>query len=489
MKIAVLNGSPKGDDSVTMQYVHFVQKRFPQHELKVVNVVPQIKKFENDESSFQAVLDEVRAADAVLWAFPLYVMLVHGSYKRFIELVFERNGQEAFRGKYTAALSTSIRFYDHTAHNYVQSICDDLDMKYVGGYSAAMHDLNQPAERERLEGFAALFFDAIEHRRATTRANLPVEWTAPSYTPAPAPERISAGGRKVLVVTDGAAAADSQAQANLSAMIERFRAAFADPIEVVDLNDVDIKGGCLGCIQCGFDNHCAYEGKDGFVEFYRSKVMAADIVVFAGAIVDRYLSAKWKTVFDRRFFNTHQFTLPGKQLAFIISGPLAQNANLRQMLMALAQLERANLAGIVTDEARDSAEIDAQLQTLAGALVRSAEQHYVAPPTFLQVGGTKIFRDEMWGHMRVVFRGDHLYYQRNGIYDFPQYDYRTRLQNVVFGTLLRIPRVRREFQKRMKTEMIAPLKKVVDATPVGLEEPVRAGDVLPVSRRVVPNKG
>jgi len=33
MKITVLNGSPKGIKSVTMQYVQYIQKMFPQHEL------------------------------------------------------------------------------------------------------------------------------------------------------------------------------------------------------------------------------------------------------------------------------------------------------------------------------------------------------------------------------------------------------------------------------------------------------------------------
>jgi hypothetical protein len=55
---------------------------------------------------------------------------VHGNYKRFIELITERGVQDAFAGKYTATLSTSIHFYDHTAHNYMHAVCDDLNMKY-----------------------------------------------------------------------------------------------------------------------------------------------------------------------------------------------------------------------------------------------------------------------------------------------------------------------------------------------------------------------
>ena len=30
MKIVILNGSPKGEFSITLQYVNFIQKKFPQ---------------------------------------------------------------------------------------------------------------------------------------------------------------------------------------------------------------------------------------------------------------------------------------------------------------------------------------------------------------------------------------------------------------------------------------------------------------------------
>src|SRR5271157_3875829 len=158
MKIVVLNGSPKGDVSVTMQYVHFLQKKFLQHELKILNISQRLPVIEKDEEKFREVIDEVRSADGVLWAFPLYYLLVHAHYKRFIELIFERGVKSAFQGKYTAALSTSIHFYDHTAHNYINAICDDLDMKYVGFFSANMPDLLEEKKRKELTLFAEHFF-------------------------------------------------------------------------------------------------------------------------------------------------------------------------------------------------------------------------------------------------------------------------------------------------------------------------------------------
>lgn len=99
MKIAVLNGSPKGDLSVTLQYVHFIQKKFPQHEWKVCHIGSRIKKIEKDRKVFQEIIDEVRSSDGVLWAFPLYYLLVPSQYKRFIELIWEREVAEAFKNR------------------------------------------------------------------------------------------------------------------------------------------------------------------------------------------------------------------------------------------------------------------------------------------------------------------------------------------------------------------------------------------------------
>src|SRR5271157_3210807 len=156
MKIVVLNGSPKGDVSVTMQYVSYIRKKFPEHSFEIINIAQDIRKIEKDTAVFNAVLDRIRSTDIVLWAFPLYYLLVCSQYKRFIELIFERNTQDAFAGKYAASLSTSIHFFDQTAHAYIHAVSDDLDMRYLGFYSAEMRDLLKEEERKRLETFASL---------------------------------------------------------------------------------------------------------------------------------------------------------------------------------------------------------------------------------------------------------------------------------------------------------------------------------------------
>ena len=53
MKIVVLNGSPKGDISVTMQYVAYIRKKFPEHKYEILNVAHEIRKIEKDTAALE----------------------------------------------------------------------------------------------------------------------------------------------------------------------------------------------------------------------------------------------------------------------------------------------------------------------------------------------------------------------------------------------------------------------------------------------------
>jgi len=509
MKITVLNGSPKGDLSVTLQYVNFIQKKFPHHELKIFNIASQIKKIEKDEKTFQEIMDEVGSSDGVLWVFPLYYLLVASQYKRFIELIWERGTADVFKNKYTAVLSTSIHFFDHTAHNYMNAICDDLDMKYLGYFSAAMYDLMSRKGREKWLLFASEFFEGIQNRVPTAKKYAPLFYRPLDYIPGPPAQKVNIQGKKVLILSDL-----KEPNTNLGRMIERFKNSFVEDVhpvrksltsqwsdlhdafslmpaqkklnssptsssietwshtgqaeglsngvKVINLHQIDIKGGCLGCIQCGYDYQCSYGNQDEFVQFYKDNVKTADILLFAGTIQDRYLSSRWKMFFDRSFFNTHTPSLIGKQVGFILSGPLRQIPNLRQILEAYTEWQQANLVDIVTDEDEDARIVDERLQFLAQQAVHFAEKNYIKPKTFLSVGGMKIFRDDIWGKLRFPFQADHRFYKEHNLYDFPHRKYKARIMNAILILLTKIPSMRKEiYRKRMKEEMVRPLQKIL----------------------------
>ena len=456
MKISVLSGSPKGDLSVTLQYVNYIRKKFPAHEFGVHHIGRSINRIEKDRAYFDSIIDDVRTSDAVLWAVPLYVFLVPSQCKRFVELVWERGAEGAFAGKYAAVITTSIHFFDHTAHNYLRAVSEDLGMSFAGAFSPDMFDIMKEEERARLLLFAEETLETIEKRRPVTREFAPLTIGGFDYDPSPARGSVDPAGKKVLVLADGAK------KGNLGAMIRRFAGSFAAGVEVADIAELDMRGGCLGCIKCGFDNICAYEGSDGYIDFYKEKVKKADMVVFCGEIRDRYLSARWKRFFDRGFFNTHMPMLSGKQMAFIISGPLRQIPNLREILTAFAEWQNANIVDFVTDEDADSRAIDAQLSALAERLVGAERRGYIRPAGFLGVGGMKIFRDDIWGRLRFVFQADHRYYEANGLYDFPQYDEKSIAMNKTMMDLTSNPEMKEKIRKTMRENMVAPLRHIVE---------------------------
>lgn len=454
MKIIVLNGSPKGMLSATLHYVFFLQKKFPEHEFQIIHVCDECERLERDRDAFDAFLHTIRGADGVLWSFPVFTFLVQAYFKRFIELIFARGAQDAFRDKHAATLSTSIHFFDHTAHNYVHGICDDWGMRFVAAFSASVYDLLVPKERERLLDFARGFLTAIARQSPVARCWEAVHWTAPEYAPAAATNKVALGARRAVILMDSASASP-----NLLKMVERFAQCFDGRVEQIDLGTVRIACGCDGCFQCGRDGRCALRDRDDINGLYLDHLAPADIIVMAGTIVDRYLSWRWKLFYDRGFFMPLIPWWPGKQLAYLVSGPLRQLPNLREILTGYTEFHLANLAGIVTDESRDSAETDRLLDQLAQRLVDAAACGYRAPQTFLGIGGTKVFRDELWGFLRPVFQVGHRHYRSHGMYDFPQNRWKNWLLITAGMLFVRLPGVRERFHQSLKHDVIAPLKK------------------------------
>ena len=457
MKISVLNGSPKGESSITLQYVNFIQKKFPQHEFKIFHIAKKIGKLEKDEKYFEAIIDEIRDSDGVLWAFGLWVLVVSAQYMRFIELISERSAKDAFKNKYTASLSTSIHYFDHIAHNYIRSVAEDLDMKYTDGLSLDLIDLRKEEERKNIIYFAEDFFNSMQHKYATSRLFEPLTYSKFDYQPSPAKNTVNPNDKKIIVLKDG-----SNDNSNLEKMVNRFVQSFnpENNVEVVQLDDIDIKGGCLGCMRCGYDYNCQYQ--DGFADFYNNQVRTSDIIIFAGSVKGRFLSSKWKTFYDRAFFWNHTPSLVGKQIGYIISGPLSQTPNLIQYLEASSFARQdSNHVDIITDESEDSPEIDNLLQNFAERLLRFSEQNYIKPKNFLGVGGHKIFRDDIWGRLRMIWQADHRYFKEHGKYDFPQKKYGIRIATAVMMLLTKIPKFRKKFYNKLRDMPIKRMQRLI----------------------------
>ena len=136
MRILVLNGSPKGKYSITLQHTRYLEKLYPDHTFEVLHVGQKIKSLTKE---FTPAREAIAKADVLLFSYPVYTFIAPCQLHKFIELL-KGEGMD-LSGKYATQITTSKHFYDVTAHRYVQDNCADLGLRYIKGLSADMDDL------------------------------------------------------------------------------------------------------------------------------------------------------------------------------------------------------------------------------------------------------------------------------------------------------------------------------------------------------------
>lgn len=472
----ILNGSPKGNQSVTLQNCRYIAKKFPQYSFKVYHVVQKIKRLEKEPEKIIELKELVSNSNGIIWSFPLYVGSVHSDLMRFIEIIFESEKlKEAFSKKYTIALSTSIHFYDHIVHKYIHEICDDLMMNYVGYYSAEMRDLNNPESekkknREKVEKTNLQTRKNLEHlfKRLlyAIDAKLPISYRVSKlrekssfvYIPSPEFTFKKIQNPSITILTDHPLDDMSNQDVSVQNMVKRVSEYCQNEPKVYNLRELNIKGSCQGCCHCGIENKCIYGDSDDHYQFYETVFKPANIIIFAFPIIHHYFSSYFKRIQDRGFYNTHIPIRKSKQLAYIVSGSLSNNPNLIRLMRGRNEVSRANVVGFVSDESNDSFTIDQLLYNLIDNVVESEKNGIINPPSMLGLGGIKIFRDDIYGKLSFPFVGDYKYYKENGLFEFPK----PSRNNKFLTFLCRFEKIGSKIKQSLKEKMVASQKSFVD---------------------------
>ena len=440
MKVLVLNGSPKGNYSITLQTVHFLKIKYPDHEFEVLNVGQQIRKFEKDFSTAKEALEK---ADLILFCYPVYTFLAPCQLHRFLELM-KQSGVNT-NGKYATQLTTSKHFYDVTAHCYIEENCYDMGLKYIRGLSADMDDLlTEKGQKEALDFFGYVCWSVQNDCYEKAPESMP----EPIKIPATVPECNTEKAGDVVIVTDC-----EKEDTQLQRMIDRFCAVLPLKTRTVNIREYPIKGGCLGCFNCAVSGKCIY--KDGFDEYLRNNIQTAQAIVYAFTIKDHSMGAKFKMYDDRQFCNGHRTVTMGMPVGYLVSGQYSNEKNLQTVVEGRAQVGGNFLAGVACDESDTDGEID----KMANKLVYALENKYVPPQNFLGVGGMKIFRDLIW-QMQGMMRADHKFYKAHGQYDFPQKK-KGRIIGMYFvGAMLSNEKIKSKMGNKMNEGMLMPYNKL-----------------------------
>ena len=443
MKILVLNGSPKGENSITLQTVLYLQKKFPGSNFSFLHVGQKIRQLEKD---FSPALSAMEEADVLLFSYPVYTFIAPCQLHRFIELMKEHHAPVG--GKIATQLTTSKHFYDVTAHRYIQDNAQDMGMRFIRGLSADMEDLTTEKGRAEAESWWKHFLWSAE--KGYFEPVLPASSPAPS-APVSVPEPQDAEKSGDVVIIADLKPEDTQ----LAGMIARFRARLPYATRVVNIREYPFKGGCLGCFRCAATGKCVY--KDNFDEFLRNDIQTADAMVYAFTISDHSMGSRFKMYNDRQFCNGHRTVTIGMPVGYIISGNLSAEENLRTIIEGRAQVGSNILSGIATDEA----DTDAAIDRLADCLDYSLRCKNTGPQNFYGVGGMKIFRDLIY-QMRGFMRADHRFFKSHGQYDFPQKQWPKSLAMYLVGAMIANPKLLSKMGNQMNEGMLMPYKKVLN---------------------------
>ena len=442
MDILVINGSPKGKYSITLQTSNYLQILHPEHHFEILNAGQSIKALEKD---FTPALEAIKKADLLLFSYPVYTFVAPCQLHRFIELLKASNPD--LSGKFASQISTSKHFYDITAHRYIEDNCHDLGLNYIKGLSADMDDLTTDKGRAEAEKFFDYLCWCVKKGiYEATPAAAPV--FIPKEVKIPAPSSDTKSG-DVVILTDC-----EEENTQLQAMIDRFRTVLPRKTRLINIREYPFRGGCLGCFNCAVSGKCIY--KDGFDDYLRNEIQTAESIVYAFSIKDHSMGSRFKMYDDRNFCNGHRTVTIGMPIGYLVSGNMAQEANLQTIIEARAQVGSNFLAGIATDEIAPNASID----DLADKLIYALENKYVPPQNFYGIGGMKVFRDLIWT-MQGMMRADHKFYKSHGQYDFPQKQWPRMVAMYAVGAMLANEKIKSKIGNKMNEGMIAPYQKAM----------------------------
>ncbi len=443
MNILVLNGSPKGDYSITLQTTHYLELLYPEHSFEILNVGQKIKALEKDMSS---AVEMIKKADLLIFSYPVYTFIAPCQLHKFIELLKER--ELDLKNKFATQISTSKHFYDVTAHRYIKENCFDLGLKYINGLSADMDDLTLPEGQKEAKDFFDYVLFNIENN--FYEKNIKIKSESVLKT-ADIPEESVKTGGDTVILTDC-----EKSDTVLKSMIERFRAVSNEKTRTININEYPFKGGCLGCFNCAVSGKCIY--KDGFDEYLRNEIQTADAIVYAFTIKHHSMGSRFKMYDDRQFCNGHRTVTIGMPVGYLINGHLSEEENLKMIIEARAEVGHNFLSGIATNEE----DVNSSIDKLAASLTYSLKNKILLPQNFYGIGGMKVFRDLIWV-MQGMMKADHKFYKAHKQYDFPQKQWKRMILMYLVGGMLSSEKIKSKMGNKMNEGMLMPYKKVLDS--------------------------
>ena len=134
---------------------------------------------------------------------------------------------------------------------------------------------------------------------------------------------------------------------------------------------------------------------------------------------------------------------------------------MRETLEAHIEVAHCQRLGVVSDEHPDpevtAKNIKNMVQFLEHWIVNAQWQ---SSPTFLGVGGSKIFRDLVYEN-RGVMCADYNFYKKNKLLNFPNKNFFNKLGRRILLIMQHIPAIQKKIKGNMNNNRLKPYRKIL----------------------------
>lgn len=426
MTTTVFCGSPKGENSITLQTVRYLSAVFPEDRFDIFNVATSAGRVGRN---LDAISRSLASADSVLFAYPVYSFGVPSQLMQAVEEL--KAAGVRFAGRFCTQLTTSMKVLDPLAHEWIERNAVEMGMRTVPGLSAGQEDLPEKSGQRDAVRFWRYF-------RAACRGELD------AASPVDDRRRF-----RTLILAD--LHPDDR---KLADMIRSFRDAYPYCTEIRNVRDMALRGGCLGCLKCAPQGHCVYA--DGFEDEFRSRHMTADATVVAFSIRDHGIGSRLKRYFDRTYFNGHRAPEKRSSSGYLVNGELSGEPHLKTYLNSYTQFRHTRDCGICSSEDGEKG-----IVALAARMKYSLENDYLPPRNFYGEACMTMFRDIVT-ELRGVMRADYRYFRDHGLLDFAENRTERIRKSMQAGMLLSSPELQRDMGLTFEQAMCRSHREVVE---------------------------
>ncbi len=409
MKICVLNGSPRGVDSITLKYVEFLEASSDKDIFTYHHVAKNYKAYEISDDELLILIDDIIKSDLVICAFPVYNFLAPYQLMRFFEVLRDHRIGPRIANIHFTWITSSNKIGDSFAHKYMRQLATEMGMRVLDGYSVSSKDMYEAENRKSLLDFWGLVHSMADNNIGGSYP-IKVPYRMP-YTYFPDFKLIDtpkSDSFDTVIITDV-----TDENAGLRNLINSFKAFYPNRTREININRFTFENGCIGCMNCIKGDDCPIE--DGFIDFYNNEIEKADAIVFAASMKNAYIMPLWKCYEDRLFTKGLE-NLPNKAFAYIISHCNSSTDNIRDVFSAKHDLFGNYNVGFVTDDSKDASIIGDMLQLLAKELDYVLQNRLEPSEKFFGKGLTALIRDYIYAN-RSYLKHQHKFAKQHGLYE------------------------------------------------------------------------